>query len=411
MARPPGLGPDSARGRERGLARRPPVSRAGSACGPATQGGRISNASLTAGTPPIDEVMPVKNLDKNAPYISGLVQSVSQPEILLARTTHNGLLISRDEGNSWHKANKGRKGPASLAVRSVAINPSDAGFILCATGMVTADGELESGLWRSTDCGTTWQLVSEKIDFDGRGPTRFCGEVVAFDPQNAEIAVAAGEIAGIFISRDKGQTWQQAGLEGERITCVKFHPSNKPGYLLVATCADEELPLFGLGRPATPAPKAIEGCLYQTRDHGGNWYRRFNRKSFGVTNIALRDTYVDLIVLSSTRGIYTSECMAYKFYQRNEGIERDTPFTALGTDEKYQGPVFYTAPLASKEAESIVTTGNWQRWKALAGIPAGENVVDITVGVDDKTIFITRTDSILRYHPNTGVQTIYTRGE
>jgi photosystem II stability/assembly factor-like uncharacterized protein len=370
--------------------------------------GTISNTSLTVGSPQIDEVIPVKNLDKNAPCISGLVQSISQPELLLARTTHDGLLISRDEGNSWHKANKGRKDLAGLAVRSVAINHKNPSIMLCATGMVASDGKLESGLWRSVNSGLTWQLVTNGIDFDGQGPTRFCGEVVAFDPQNPQIAVAAGETSGIFISRDAGQTWQRTGLEGERITCVKFHPSNKPGYLLVATCADEELSLFGLGQPASSAPKASEGCLYQTRDHGVHWHRRFNRKSFGVTNIALRDTYIDLIVLSSTRGIYTSECMAYKFYQRNEGIDRDTPFTALGTDERYQGVVFYAAPLASKKASPIVTTGNWQRWKALSGIPAGENIVAITVGVDDKTVFIVRTSSILRFHPNTGVETIYT---
>ena len=359
--------------------------------------GSVRNITLKAGAPPLDPVKVPKGLD--APSVSGLAQSISKPAMLAARTTHGGLLVSKDRGASWNSVKPGGRNPSALAVRSVAIHPRDLNIILCATGLVGTDGKLESGLWRSADGGKTWRLVTQAIDFDGRGPTRFCGEVVAFDPNRPEIVMAAGETRGIFISRDTGRTWKPAGLDGERITCVVFHPFHKPGYLVVGTCADVELVLFGLGQPAAPAPKADRACLYVTRDHGRSWHRRMQRTAFGITNVALRQGYWDLIVLATTRGVYTSENLAYTLYQRMEGIDRDTPFTALGTNGEYPGHLHrvYAAPLTSTEKGPVLRSVNWQSWHPLSGVPAGAPVVAVNTDVaDTRTVIVVRTDGILR---------------
>lgn len=373
--------------------------------------GAVSSISLNAGAPPVDPVKPAQGLDALGPCLSGLAQSLSQPATLVARTTHGGLRISKDGGAAWKAVRPGGESPGAQAVRSVAIHPRDPNIILCATGMTGAGGKLESGLWRSADGGATWRLVTQAIDFDGRGPTRFRGEVVAFDPNRPELVMAAGETRGIFISRNAGETWEPAGLAGERITCVAFHPTYKPGYLVVGTCADVELPLFGCGRPAAAAPKADKGRLYFTRDHGKSWDCRIQRPAFGITGIALRDGFFDLFVLATTRGVYTTETMAHNLYQRMEGVERDTPFTALGTDGKQMDPRFYAAPLTATGKDPVVLTSNWQRWIARPGIPAGAPIVAIKTDVaDPQTLFIIRTDGILRSRQNAGVEEIYHLG-
>jgi len=373
--------------------------------------GTVSSISLNAGAPLADPAKPAQGLDALGPSLSGLAQSLSQPATLVARTTHGGLRISKDGGAAWNAAKPGGESPAARAVRSVAIHPRDPNIILCATGMTGTDGKLESGLWRSADGGATWRLVSNAIDFDGRGPTRFCAEVVAFDPNRPEIVVAAGETLGISISRDTGETWEPLGLAGERITCVAFHHTYKPGYLVVGTCADVELPLFGCGRPAAPAPKADKGRLYFTRDHGKSWDCRIQRPAFGITGIALRDGFFDLFVLATTRGVYTTETMAHNLYQRMEGVERDTPFTALGTDGNQMDPRFYAAPLTATGKDPVVLTSNWQRWIARPGIPAGAPIVAIKTDVaDPQTLFIVRTDGILRSRQNVGAERIYHLG-
>ena len=365
--------------------------------------GTASHISLNAGALPPDSVKPAHGFDPLEPSFSGLVQSLSQPAVLVARTTHDGLRISEDGGATWREAKPGGKSPAARAVRSVAIHPRDAKVILCAVGATDSDGRLQSGLWRSADGGATWRLVTTEIDFDGRGPARFCGEVAAFDPNQSDLVVAAGETRGLFISRDAGRTWEPLGLAGERITCVAFHPTHQPGYLVVGTCADAELPVFGCGQPAAPAPKADQGRLYVTRDHGKSWDRRIERTAFGITGIALRDGVFDLMVIATTRGVYTTETLAHNLYQRMEGVERDTPFTALGTDGKHIDPRFHAAPLAATGENPIVTTGNWQRWTPRSGVPSGASIIAVKVDTaNPQTVFVVRPDAIFRTTPQAG---------
>ena len=75
--------------------------------------GGARDITLRVGAPPNDPAKPAKGLDALGPCVSGLAQSVSQPDMLVARTTHRGLLISKDRGASWNAANEGRETPAA----------------------------------------------------------------------------------------------------------------------------------------------------------------------------------------------------------------------------------------------------------------------------------------------------------
>lgn len=351
--------------------------------------GTASQLHLQADLPTEEKPTAAGPFDRNTPCITGLVQSRSEPKMICARTTHDGLLISTDGGATWRSSQVDQ----GLAVRSVAIHPADVNTLLCAVG-----GKRGSALLKSTDGGTTWQQVSQAIDFDGQGPTRFCGEIVGFDPDDPKVAIAAGETKGLFISRDTGDTWEPLGLEGERITCAVFQPLHKPGYLLVGTCADDELALLGSGKPASPASKGDQGRLYITRNHGQSWEPWFARPQFGITNVGFEKRDGNMFCLATTRGIYNTFDCGRTMYQVMEGIQRDTPYTAIAAHFMDFNSRYYVAPLGSKDTGQAFVSENWtQSWDSVAKEPFDFPVVAIlSDAADPKTVWLALTDGIVK---------------
>ena len=204
--------------------------------------------------------------------ITALVQARKNPEILYARSPSQGVLKSADRGETWKTANGSLTFPVATAVRSVAVHPEDSSLVLRAGGSVVDDG-LQSGLWRSTDDGQSWKFITREIDFDGRGSTALFGEVVAFCPADPNLVAAGGETKGLFVSTDAGRTWKQAGLAGQRITCLAFVPDSRT--LQVGTFADREFETLGLGQPGLLRPGADHGQVVPgVRQREGSRSRR-----------------------------------------------------------------------------------------------------------------------------------------
>jgi photosystem II stability/assembly factor-like uncharacterized protein len=100
---------------------------------------------------------------------------------------HNVLFRSTDDGRSWAEARP--SGLPGLDLHGFAADPRDAGTLYAAVA-----GE---GLYRSTDGGLTFELVSEDV-----GPNVFglaitpAGRILAADPKR-----------GVYASDDGGRTW------------------------------------------------------------------------------------------------------------------------------------------------------------------------------------------------------------
>jgi hypothetical protein len=218
---------------------------------------RVSELSIQPGlpsesTPP----PPVAAKNTAGDRLTGVVMARSDENIVVVRSTSNGLLRTTDGGKTWTAVNGSLTGAAN-AVRSVAVHPANPAIMLRAAGRVV-NGTWEGGLWKTTDGGKTWSKLNFQGDFDGIGPSALCGEVIAFDLKAPETHYVGTESKGFYRSTDGGITWTSLGVLGERITSVVVWPwdyvnpvaGRGMSHLCVTTCPDKWMPLLGRGKPA-----------------------------------------------------------------------------------------------------------------------------------------------------------------
>ena len=108
---------------------------------------------------------------------------------------------SSDGGENWEKINDGLARRYTLHISGA---PDDADLVLVT---VSENARRKSPqFYRSTDGGQTWRLV------EGLGSGEEAEDmVVAFewDPQSPERVYAGTDGGGLYVSPDRGQTWQQ----------------------------------------------------------------------------------------------------------------------------------------------------------------------------------------------------------
>lgn len=124
-------------------------------------------------------------------------------------------------------------------------------------------GQVDGGVWKSTDYGRTWNPI-----FDGQD-TQSIG-AIAVAPSNSKILyVASGEGLhrpdlsvgdGIYRSDDAGKTWTHLGLrEGQQIPAIAVDPAN-PNRIFAAV----------LGHPYGPNE---ERGIFRSDDGGKTWQK------------------------------------------------------------------------------------------------------------------------------------------
>ena len=138
---------------------------------------------------------------------------------LVYLATHDGVWRSGDSGGTWVQLSTG-VGPGERDVTSVAPSAGDPDRILLGTG---------GGVRISDDGGLTW---SDAAGEPGSTEVR----VLAVDPENRSV-IAAGTIAGGFVSTDGGRSWRKVwsgvGASGD-VRTLAFRRGDETG-LFVGT--------------------------------------------------------------------------------------------------------------------------------------------------------------------------------
>ncbi|MPZ13689.1 MAG: hypothetical protein GEU73_04585 [Chloroflexi bacterium] len=202
---------------------------------------------------------PVKVIE--AVHIRGISVDPKNHDRIYAAVQVGGVAISPDGGESWYD-----KRNLDLDVHTVISHPTNPGVVVAGSG--------GGGMYRSGDCGETWEFTSEG-----------CGEFVlefALDPSNPErmyLGTAHGPVPSwgrspargkMFRTDDGGQHWRQllGGLPKEMDSRV------------TAVAVDREEPshvYFGAGLPSrSNNPRAASDAgVYFSADAGESWHQIF----------------------------------------------------------------------------------------------------------------------------------------
>ncbi len=185
-------------------------------------------------------------------------------------TPARGQEIDRQlfQGMEWRNIGPFRGG-RSVAVAGVASDPFTYYF-----------GGVGSGVWKTTDAGTTWQSIS-----DSTFGTASVGTIAVAPSDPNVVYVGMGEHAvrgvmtshgdGVYRSTDAGRTWQHRGLERTRaISRIRIHPRN-PDLVYVAA----------QGAPYGPTE---DRGIYRSTDGGDTWNRvLYVSETAGASDLAI----------------------------------------------------------------------------------------------------------------------------
>jgi photosystem II stability/assembly factor-like uncharacterized protein len=139
-------------------------------------------------------------------------------------------------------------------------------------------GQVDGGVWKSTDYGRTWNPIFDAQD------TQSIGAIAVAASDSNIIYVASGEGLhrpdlsvgdGIYRSTDAGKTWTHLGLrDGQQIPALVVDPSN-PNRLFAAV----------LGHPYGPN---TERGIFRSQDGGSTWEKvLYKDENTGGSDIAI----------------------------------------------------------------------------------------------------------------------------
>jgi photosystem II stability/assembly factor-like uncharacterized protein len=181
----------------------------------------------------------------------------SKPNVVLAGTRGDGVWLSEDFGETWCKPSYGRRGPGK--VRCLALDPRDERRVFA--GCEPID------VMVSEDLGKSWQALDTIWDQPSVPRISYPVAVVephvrdiTIDPAHPNTMYVALQVGAMLKSSDGGTTWQllDRGIDAD-VHTIAIDPAD-PNHVLIATGGHD----YRLG-------KAPGRALYSSADGGQSW--------------------------------------------------------------------------------------------------------------------------------------------
>lgn len=191
------------------------------------------------------------------------VLATNDPQVFYTYIDNSGLYRSDDGGHSWrmlHGTLPAIRG--AYNVRGLLVDPRDNKKLILATG---TRWDPSAGIYLSDDAGQTWRPSAvTTMRFDGADPLRHAGQILARQPNQPDVVLAASFGTGLWRSTDNGEHWEKRGLEEVRPTGLLFDQHDPQRVWLCAREVKEKY----LGKAHD-----FTGGLYVSSDAGVSWQK------------------------------------------------------------------------------------------------------------------------------------------
>ena len=260
--------------------------------------------------------------------------SLLSPDLAVARYRSGADLLERKNGTYARKPLTLPRGVKT--VRSMAL-AGDKMFLLAPTSQGGA-------LFSSKDMGKTWTVANADVKVDPSPISFIAGELISVNPRNPREIIAGSDRAGLFMSTDGGDTWNNVGLAGEPVTNVGFHTTAQGR--IGAVTADR---------------KANTSKIFISTNNGKKWNQKNEVQGAGFLRLVYDTRAADQLYVFSTQGVYTSFNDCRTMNRVLQGLPVTQPTLAI--DRRRLDDTFMLAvPLDGKGVYSSERNArNWQK--------------------------------------------------
>lgn len=266
--------------------------------------------------------------------------------------THDGVLAltSLDDGTTWSQ------GPITTldhAAAKIAVASSQPNRAYLAA--------YESGVYRTDDCGQTWQSV-------GAYPVDHAHSIVA-DPSNADIAYAGSEPAMVFKTTNAGASWTRldsfAQVDGSGEW--SFHWEGRHGHVRALALAPKQPNVVFAG---------IEvGGLVASQDGGATW-RAVPGTDRDVHTIAFAESHPARIYAATAKGPFRSDDSGQTWTPIMEGLDRRHSIPIAAAPDDPDRVLMGVAESARrKNAQACLSNDGGASWHVLDGLTDPDDMV------------------------------------
>lgn len=144
-------------------------------------------------------------------FVSGLVYSPTQKDLLYARTDVGGAYRWEATNQTWLPLTDhlGRSEQDFTGILSIATDPSDPNRVYLATGLYTQSWAGTGAILASPDKGQTWTKTDLPIKIGGNENGRSAGERLQVDPNLSSTLYLGSSTDGLWKSIDYAASWSK----------------------------------------------------------------------------------------------------------------------------------------------------------------------------------------------------------
>ncbi len=192
----------------------------------------------------------------------------SDPDVFYFGSVDGGVWKSDNAGLTWQP--EFQHEPVA-SIGAIAIAPSDPSVIYVGTGEadMRSDISLGDGVYKSTDGGKTWEHL-------GLGDTQHVGRIL-IDPTNPNLVLVAalghaydGNVErGVFRSSDGGQTWKKVLYKNENTGAIDLAFTQDDPRIVYAALWQAQRTTWS----QYPPVGGPGGGIYRSTDEGRTWHQ------------------------------------------------------------------------------------------------------------------------------------------